>query len=219
MSDNVKPVLDLHKIQWRMPHVALDEIHKLSLMRILEKEISLSMSFRSWELYEYPMLQTTTKHTWAINTAPQMEKPRYVIFALQTDRKNDLKQNPTHFDSCSLSNFRLYLNSEIYPYDDLNVDFEKSKYALLYDMYAKFQESYYGKDEVLLDTIDFLRYGPFVVIDCSRQNETLNKATVDVRIEFEFRKDVPPSTTAYCLMIHDRIVEHNPLTNIVRKII
>ncbi|XP_078051669.1 uncharacterized protein LOC144477804 [Augochlora pura] len=156
MSDNVKPVLDLHKIQWRMPHVALDEIYKLSLMHILENEISLSMSFRSWELYEYPMLQTTTKHTWAIKTAPQMEKPRYVIFALQTDRKNDLKQNPTHFDSCSLSNFRLYLNSEIYPYDDLNVDFEKSKYTLLYDMYAKFQESYYGKDEVLLDTMDFL---------------------------------------------------------------
>ncbi|XP_078051946.1 uncharacterized protein LOC144478096, partial [Augochlora pura] len=41
MSDNVKPVLDLHKIQWRMPHVALDGIHKLSLVRILEKEISL----------------------------------------------------------------------------------------------------------------------------------------------------------------------------------
>nr|XP_033322443.1 uncharacterized protein LOC117218270 [Megalopta genalis] len=203
-----------------MPHVALDEIHKLSMLRILESERSISMSFRLWELYEYPMLQTTTKHTWAIKTAPQMEKPRYVIFALQTERKNDLKKNATQFDSCFLSNIRLYLYSEMYPYDDLNIDFGKDKYALFYDMYAKFQESYYGNDgEVLLNTIDFLLYGPFVVFDCSRQNEALKNATTDVRIEFECRKDVLPSTAAYCLMIHDCIVEYNPLTSIVRKII
>ncbi|XP_076291053.1 uncharacterized protein LOC143214201 [Lasioglossum baleicum] len=217
-SNNAKPILNLYKIQWRMPHVALDEIHKLSMLRILDSDRSIGMSFRSWDLYEYPLLQTTTKHTWAIKTALQMEKPRYVIFALQTDRKNNLKKTATRFDHCALTNIRLYLNSETYPYDDLNIDFEKGKYALLYDMYAKFQESYYGNGEALLNTMDFLRYGPLVVFDCSRQNKALKNATVDARIEFEWRTDVPPSTTAYCLMIHDRIVEYNSLTNIVRKI-
>ncbi|XP_076659501.1 uncharacterized protein LOC143362886 [Halictus rubicundus] len=180
---------------------------------------SIGMSFRSWDLYEYPLLQATTKHTWAIKTAPQMEKPRYVIFALQTDRRNSLMKTVTRFDHCQLANIRLYLNSETYPYDDLNIDFEKGKYALLYDMYAKFQESYYGNDEALLDVANFLKYAPLVVLDCSRQNEALKNATIDVRIEFECRADVPPSTTAYCLIIHDCIVEYNPLTNIVRKIV
>ncbi|XP_076660053.1 uncharacterized protein LOC143363339 [Halictus rubicundus] len=155
-SDNAKPVLDLYKIQWRMPHVTLDEIHKLSMLRILDSDRSIGMSFRSWDLYEYPLLQATTKHTWAIKTAPQMEKPRYVIFALQTDRRNSLMKTVTRFDHCQLANIRLYLNSKTYPYDDLNIDFEKGKYALLYDMYAKSQESYYGNDEALLDVANFL---------------------------------------------------------------
>ncbi|XP_076298042.1 uncharacterized protein LOC143217540 [Lasioglossum baleicum] len=185
---------------------------------ILDSDRPIDMTFRSWDLYEYPLLQTTTKHTWAIKTALQMEKPRYVIFALQTNPKNNLTKTATRFDHCTLTNIRLYLNSETYPYDDLNIDFEKGKYALLYDMYAKFQESYYGNGEALLDVTDFLQYGPLVVLDCSRQNEVLKNATVDVRIEFECRTDVPPSTTAYCLIIHDRIMEYNPVTNIVRKI-
>ncbi|XP_076301558.1 uncharacterized protein LOC143219496 [Lasioglossum baleicum] len=216
-SDKIKPILDLHKNQWRMPHVALDEIHKLSMLRILSNDTPISMSFRSLELYEYPLLQTTMKHTWAIKTSPQMETPRYVIFALQTARKNNLTKTITRFDHCSLSNIRLYLNSESYPYDDLNINFDSGRYALLYNMYANFQESYYGNGDALLNVVKFIEYAPIVVLDCSRQNETLKNGTIDVRIEFECKTDIPPSTTAYCLIIHDKIVEYNPLTNIVRK--
>ncbi|XP_026830911.1 uncharacterized protein LOC113563444 [Ooceraea biroi] len=79
-----QPRIDIFKIQWRMPHVLLDEVTKLSMLRTLESGRYLSMGFRSWDLYEYPLLQSTTKHSWAIKTAPQLEKPRYVIFALQT---------------------------------------------------------------------------------------------------------------------------------------
>ncbi|KAL6265909.1 hypothetical protein P5V15_002752 [Pogonomyrmex californicus] len=82
------PVIDLFKIQWRMPHVLLSEIKKLSMLRTLESGRYLSIAFRSWDLYEFPLLQRTTKHSWAIKTATQLEKPRYVIFALQTGRKN-----------------------------------------------------------------------------------------------------------------------------------
>ncbi|KYN29334.1 hypothetical protein ALC57_01227 [Trachymyrmex cornetzi] len=65
----------------------------LSMLRALESGRYLSMSFRSWDLYEYPLLQNTTKHSWAVKTATQLEKPRYVIFALQTGRKNVMSQN------------------------------------------------------------------------------------------------------------------------------
>jgi len=42
-----------------MPHVMLNEINELAL----ESGRYLSMSFRSWDLYEYPLLQSTTKHS------------------------------------------------------------------------------------------------------------------------------------------------------------
>ncbi|CAL1680804.1 unnamed protein product [Lasius platythorax] len=75
------------------------------------------MGFRSWDLYKYPLLQRTTKHSWPIKTATQLEKPRYVVFALQTGRKNVMFEDTSRFDDCKLTNVKLYLNSECYPYD------------------------------------------------------------------------------------------------------
>ncbi|XP_011687020.1 PREDICTED: uncharacterized protein LOC105449464 [Wasmannia auropunctata] len=220
-DEATEPWIELSKIQWRMPHVLLNEINKLSMLRALESGRYLSMAFRSWDLYEFPLLQQTTKHSWAIKTATQLEKPRYVIFALQTGRKNVMSEDVSRFDHCNLTNVKLYLNAECYPYDDMNLDFVRNKWAVLYDTYARFCKGYYGYEylEPSLTTTTFLRNGPFVIIDCSRQNESVKSATVDVRLEFETKENVPLSTTAYCLIIHDRVIQYNPLTNVVRKII
>jgi len=59
---------------------------------------------------------------------------------------------------------------------------------------------------------------PIVVIDCARQNESIKSATVDVRIEFDCKENIPANTTAYCLILHDRVVEYCSLSNVVRKI-
>nr|XP_012234650.1 PREDICTED: uncharacterized protein LOC105679297 [Linepithema humile] len=165
------------------------------------------------------LLKNTTKHSWAVKAATQLEKPRYVIFALQTGRKNVLSENATQFDACKLTNVRLHLNSDFYPYDDMNLDFDRNRYAILYNMYARFRKAYYGQDDTYLDIDEFSKTGPFVVIDCSRQNDSVKSATVDVRIEFDCKENIPANTTAYCLIIHDRMVEYNPLNNIVRRLV
>jgi len=94
--------------------LTLNEVNKLSLLRTLESGRYLSMNFRSWDLYEYLLLQSTTKHSWAIKIATQLEKPWYVIFALQTGRKNTMSRDVSVFDDCNLTNIKLYLNSEFY---------------------------------------------------------------------------------------------------------
>ena len=98
-------------------------------------------------------------------------------------------------------------------------------HAILFHMYTQFHKSYYGHscnrimDIVALFTVaEFLQFGPLVIIYCSRQNESIKNGTVDVRIEFECKENVPANTTAYCLILHDRVVEYNPLTNVVHKI-
>ena len=83
--------------------------------------------------FEYP---STTKHSWAIKTATQLEKLRYVIFGLQIDKKNIMTACKTYFDTCKLTNVKLYLNSEFYSYDDLNLDFDKRKTVILNNMYV-----------------------------------------------------------------------------------
>ncbi|KAL6421354.1 hypothetical protein ACFW04_014691 [Cataglyphis niger] len=130
--------IELFKIQWHMPHVILNKINKLSLLRALKSGRYLKMSFRSWDLYEFPLQHYTTKHSWTVKAASQLKKPRYVIFALQTGRKNAVSK-----DIITLTN---YLNSEFYDYDDLNLYFDKNRFALLFDMYSRFRKFYYECD-------------------------------------------------------------------------
>ncbi|XP_020297615.1 uncharacterized protein LOC109862108 [Pseudomyrmex gracilis] len=212
--------IELFKVQWRMLHVVLHDVTKLSLLQTLESGRYVTMSFRSWDLYEFPLVQSTTKHWWAVKTATQLEKLRYVIFALQTARRNDMSADVTRLDYCQLTTVKLYLNSEFYLYDDLHLDFDRNKYAVLYDMYTNFRKTYYGRGVLVpfLTIYNFLQCGPLVVIDCSCQNEAVKNATVDVRIEFNCKENIPTNTTAYCLILHDCVVEYNPLTNVVRKI-
>lgn len=211
--------ITLQKVQWRMPHVKVSDQQRLSLLKHLEKDKPLQIAFRNWDLYEYPLLPCTTKHSWSIKTTSQLEKPRYVIFGLQTDRKNNITKDNSLFDHCHVTNLTLFLNSSYYPYDALNLKFEDNKYSILYDMYIKFRQSYYNfPEDPLFDLETFKSKTPLFVIDCSRQNENLKTGPVDVRLEIECSKDIPEKTSAYCLIINDRLVEYRPLSNTVRKI-
>jgi len=82
------------------------------------------------------------------------------------------------------------------------------------------RKDYYGYEylEPSLTFTTFLRNGPFVIINYSRQNESIKSGTEDVWLDFECKENVPANTTAYCLIIHDRVIQYNPLTNVMRKI-
>lgn len=216
-----KDSIDVHidRIQWRMPHIKVSDHVRISLLKCLEKDKTLQIAFRNWDLYEYPLLPKTTKHTWAVKTSSQLEKPRYVIFGLQTNRKNSKILDSSVFDHCNLTNVTLFLNSQYYPYDSLNLKFKENKYAILYETYAKFRQSFYNLPvDPLLDLQSFKNKAPFFIIDCSKQNDNLKTGPVDIRLEIESLEDFPDNTTAYCIIINDRLVEYKPLSNIVRKL-
>lgn len=209
-------------IQWRVPNYYLNDFEKLRMLKILDSGKYLSIPFRSWELYELPFLPKTTKFNWNIKTSSSLERPRYVIFGMQTDRSKPVNKDTGHFQQCDLNNFNLYLNSQTYPYENLNLNFEKLHDAVLYEMYLEFRRSYFQKNKYTnsyLNFFDFTDNAPIVCIDVSRQNETIKSGPVDVRIDFELRKDVPDNTRAFCLLIHDRIVEYSPLTTITRIVV
>lgn len=212
----------INKVEWLIPYVTVSNQQKITLLRFLEKDPIISMSFRTWELYEYPLLPQTQAQVWTVKTSTQLEKPRYVILGFQTKRKNDKSKNVNHFDHCKISNVKLSLNSKSYPYGNLNLDIARNQFAILYDMYTNFQASYYGQEgcnkPALLNKSDFLKNAPLIVIDCARQNESLKNAPVDIRLEFESKENFPAQTSAYCLILHDRIVEYNPISGNVKKL-
>jgi len=59
-------------------------------------------------------------------------------------------------------------------------------------MYTRFCKGYYGYEyfEPSFTLTIFLRFGPFVIIDCVGQNESVKSAIVDVRLEFECKENI-----------------------------
>ena len=101
----------------------------------------------------------------------------------------------------------------------MNLGMKNNQLALLYEMFAKFQESYYGKqNQPIVGRSDFKSRVPQIVFDCSKQNENLKSAPVDVRLEFEASQNFPAKTAAFCLIIHDRIIQYKPISGDVKKL-
>lgn len=210
---NSKIVID--KLIWKMPYIRVNDELKLSLLKITDSDQFIQIAFRRWQLHEYPSLPATKFQTWTVKTASMMEKPRYVIIAFQTGRKDQTGKNASHFDICNLENVKLYLNSKYYPYDNIN-----GNKSLIYDLYSRFQSSYYAgsDDQPCLSKNTFLSKSPMFVIDCSKQVDTLKTGTLDVKIELQTSADFPTNTAAYCLIIYDALVQYSPLSGIVKKI-
>jgi len=148
------------------------------------------------------------------------ERARYVIVFFQTERKDNYKKDCTIFDHVDISDIKLYLNSETYPYESMNLNFAQKRCTELYRMYAEFQRTYLEKNcsEPLLNFTEFLS-NPVFVIDCSKQNEALKSNTIDVKLEIQSDKNFPQNTRAYCIIVHDRLLEYSPLSGNVRNII
>jgi hypothetical protein len=200
-----------------VPHVSVSDAEKLTLLRIMNADPFIPMGFMNWELHEYPELTQTTRHTWTIKTAPKLKTPRYIILGMQTDRRNTMEKSASEFDHNQLTNPKLYLNGVPFPYDNINIDFNTNNFATLYYMYSRFQSSYYGtEDQPYADMDTFKRVCPLLVIDCSHQPETIKTGSVDVRLEFETKVAIPANTAAYCLILHDSVVNYTPLSSAVQ---
>ena len=218
-SDNF--IVTIKKIEWLMPHVILSDFHKVEMYKYVSSNPSIAMSFRSWDLYEYPILPQNSRQVWTVKTTNQLEKPRYVILGFQTNRNNVMNANASKFDHCNITNVKLFLNSQAFPHANMNLNINENKYALLYEMFTRFQCSYYEKKHAkpIISKANFIADMPLIVIDCSKQNESVKFGPVDVRLEFESSGNFPANTTAFCLIIHDRIIEYKPISGEIKKLI
>lgn len=211
--------LTLSKIQLKLPFITVDDAQRLAIMKIIEKDEALPLSFRTWELHQHYDLPTTKKHTWTVRTAPQFEKPRYALVFFQSGKSDDPKKNASLFDHCSVSDVFLKLNNNSYPNENLDQDFENSDFTQFFNNYTRMSSNFNSLPDAgcLLTMEEYKSKYPIIVIDCSRQQETIKYGPIDVRLEIETKKEFPTGTTATVILIHDTVYEYQPLSNITRK--
>ena len=212
--------LSLTKIQWKLPHINVNLENKVNLVNTLQNDIPISIGYRKWELYELPALKDSTMDSWTVKTSTNLEKPRFVILAFQTDKKNSIRHDISEFSHANLRNIKLSLNSKTYPYDDLDLNFGKRKFSKAYMLYKMFQMSFYNrkKSEPLIPFEKFETH-PLFVIDVSNQSDSDKTSSVDVQLMFEANSNFPKNTCVYCLIISDAMIQYYPLNGIVNRVV
>lgn len=212
----VQPKLELTKIQWHVPHVTVNLRQRLKLLKVIDTRMDIQVPFRSYELHECPIQPISRKQSWTIRSAQQMEKPRYVLVGFQKDRKK-INADASQFDHCNIRDVKLFLNTESYPYTSFNADFDRNMYELMYNSYVSMRPACTGKPiDPLFDRKQFKEIAPLIAIDCSKQNDTVQPSTVDIKLEMESDEPFSENTVVYCLIIHDRVIEYNPATTLVK---
>ncbi|XP_022162197.1 uncharacterized protein LOC111027985 [Myzus persicae] len=96
----------------------------------LQMKVEINLK-KNWDLCEYPVVPQNTSHSWTVKSSSLLEKPRFALIGFQTDRKNNLFNPSGRFDHCYLRNLKVYLNSEVYPYEDSRADFTNNVTAIL----------------------------------------------------------------------------------------
>lgn len=207
--------LTLNKVVWKIPYVQVADEYRIPLLRLVDRDDPIRMAFRKWNLYEYPSVPEAQNNSWTVKSSAQGEKPRYVIVAFQTARKNNKSKIASQFDHCNIKNIKLYLNSVYYPYEPVQGD-----YHMFYTMFTRMYRSYYNKASsgTILSGTDFVSKAPLFVFDCSKQNETMKNGALDIKIEFESASNIPKNTAGYCLIISECVMQYTPLSGTVRQL-
>lgn len=208
----------LTKIEWKMPHITLSDGVKLNMLNYLSRNRKIVIQHRSMDLMEYPELPQTTSLLWSVRTISNLTKPRFVLVGLQTNRNGVKNANAAAFDMCEVSEMRLHLNSQIYPYHMNTLNIEDGLFMELYNAYSKIQQSYYNgmesKNPFALTCPSFQNAVIFA-FDTSRADESLIGGSIDVRLEIKTRKNIPANTSAYCVIIYDNEFTYSPFESIV----
>lgn len=89
-----------------IPYIVLS-VAQVPLNTITAKSRELLIKFGSWELVRYPTLPESTRHTCTVKTSNKVETRRHILSAFQNNKRDNLKENMSHFNHCSFTNIEL----------------------------------------------------------------------------------------------------------------
>uniref|UniRef100_A0A6P7GRA2 Uncharacterized protein LOC114339840 n=1 Tax=Diabrotica virgifera virgifera TaxID=50390 RepID=A0A6P7GRA2_DIAVI len=219
-DETTKAKINITNIELRVNHIFPNNEIKLELMKSIQQDQPIVIPFRKRKLHELPAItKGARREVWAVRTSTSVERQRFFIVFFQTGKRNTITADPTLFDKISIQSIRLSLSGEYWPNERMQLDFSKSDYNEAYFNYTEFYPSsiHSQQKRPLLDFSAFKNRALFVM-DCSKQEESMKASTVDVKLDIEAHNGFPENTKAYCIIIHDCVMEYFPLTEIVKSL-
>jgi hypothetical protein len=92
----------------------------------------------------------------------------------------------------------------------MNTNFQECDVAQVYKNMTDFKEQFYGVSEYEsgcgINLNQFINLYPIFVIDLRHQSERLKNTMQDIQIRMEFNQNPPANTTAYAVLISDKLM-------------
>ncbi len=200
--------ISLNNITWRVPHVKAEALTLIKLRDIIESKQPIPVEFQARTSDSIIVPQART-FTWRLAVTSGIEKPRWIIVGFQTANNQMQEQNPAVFDHLNLTQAHVVLGGDKYPINDMVIDFPTNDYSYRYEMFDNFKKEYYSFSSLVGGTqVNFPAFKslfPIIVFDVRHQSERLKSGVVDINLKFIFNDDVPANTTAYAIIISDRM--------------
>ncbi|KAJ8914515.1 hypothetical protein NQ315_002788 [Exocentrus adspersus] len=192
-SSNTTVKMDIQNVELKIKRIYPESAIKEKLLEGVAANSSIIMPYRQWDVQVKTLAAGAISDAWAKNWI-------------------NLKKGPTYFDHINITNIKLSLNAESFPTERMRLNFDNNDYNEAHFRYTEFQSSYLNCSEKrpILDYDVFKEH-------CSRRDENERPSTVDVRLEIEAAQGFPENIRAYCIIIHDCIMEYLPLDNIVNN--
>ena len=201
--------ITLSKISCFMPHVTPADKDKMELYKIIERKEKLPVGYRMIQCDSAAIPQTTS-FSWRLSVKSSPEVRHFIIVGFQTGKSNDQDENPSIFNKLNVNNIYTMLNSTRYPTTYYNVSFPETKFSRVYGDDSEFRTKFYNMDELVsnlnITPSDYRNLYPLFLFDVSKQSEKIKYSTTDIQIKMHFNENVPANTTAYAVLISDRLI-------------
>ena len=200
----------LNKFSWMMPHVITNLKSGLNITKLIESKIKIPIAFRALRCDTLAVPERTSV-SWRLAAQSGSEKPRWILLAFQTAPDNDQTVNYSVFDHCNVKNIYCTINTERYPFTDMTTNFPEYDVAQVYKNMAEFKEQFYGISDYESGTSissleEYVNLYPIFVLDLRHQSERLKNTMQDIQIRMEFHANPPANTTAYAVLVSDKLM-------------
>ncbi len=152
-------VVNITTLKWVMPSVTPSLDKQLELLEVIKNKETVTLAFLNKRSESINVPQATI-FNWKLQLAGGIERPRFIVFAFQTDRGANQTTNNASFDLDGLNVTSAYvlLNGIRYPYSDVGTEYAANKYTKWYHEYLTFYSKYNNgnRGDACLSLLDFL---------------------------------------------------------------
>lgn len=207
----------------RVPIVEYSYASKIQLidgLKQLSDKGQLKYPYYQWQCIEKKGVYGSSFTFDITNSYRNVYNPRFVIVALQTNRTNSQKANPSQFDSENIKNASVQINGVRYPQEMQNINIINGRWRTLYDMFLRFRLITFKDSSPITDPNNFITFTPILVIDTHLHPINTDRSRNDIQIDLDFNNAIASptastGTTAYVIVMSGVYFAYDIVKNLI----